>query len=213
MSCQQIGTRLDEWVDGTLSAAERREMERHLADCADCRRAEAELRELLERVASLPRSIEPAHDLWPGILDGITRQRVARPDFGGRSLRSWAPLLAAAALLLVIASSGLTMLFLNRAPDAPAAEGIRTVAWREFQAAEREYERVTDELLAVLDTRRNELSPETIEIVETNLELIDQAIRESRAALERDPSNAGLAATLSDIYRKRVDFLRAITRL
>lgn len=211
MNCDTARSLMSEWIDDELPERRRREVESHLAECTDCRDAEAELRELLARVAALPRAVEPARDLWPGILGGIESQKVVRPRFGNhRGL--W---LAAAALLLVIASSGLTAVWMRSAVvlEGDPSAAVNTVAWEQFRAAETEYDRVTDELLAALDGRRDELAPETIEIVESNLALIDEAIREARTALERDPANAGLATTLTDIYRKRVDFLQAMNRL
>jgi len=176
-------------------------------------------RELRERIESLPRSIEPPHDLWPTIRERIAAPKVVRPDFGhGRGhWRRWGTL-AAAAMALVIFSSGLTAWILRSAPADPApataaGQGAVTVAWEQFQAAETEYQKVTDELLRTLDARRNQLAPETVEIVETNLRLIDEAITEARAALERDPSNAALATQLTDIYRRRVGFLQQMSRL
>lgn len=213
MNCQEVHEHLDDWVDGTLAEPIRLATERHLADCADCRRDEAELRDLLARAAALPRSIQPPHDLWPGILGGIERGKVVRGRFGvSPATRRWL-LPAAAGLVLVLASSGLTALFLG-GPTAPGARrAAATVAWQEFAAAESEYQRVTDELLGALEARSDELAPETVETVMTNLALIDGAIREAREALERDPANAGLANKLTDIYRKRVDFLQAMNRL
>ncbi len=177
---------------------------------------------------ALPRSIEPEHDLWPAIAARIQERKLLRPSFAERAdkpastfdWRRWG-LLAAAAMLLMTVSSGITAYLINgaTAPTGPAeipgadnagASSLSTVAWDEFQQAEREYERITDELLAALSEG---LAPETVEIVETNLRLIDQAIQEARAALERDPSNAGLAFKLNDIYRKRVTFLREMSRL
>ena len=88
-----------------------------------------------------------------------------------------------------------------------------TIAWQEFETAESAYQKVTDDLLRSLDTRRDQLAPETVQIVEDNLSLIDEAINEARAALERDPSNAALATRLTDIYRRRVGFLQEMSRL
>ena len=73
------------------------------------------LRELLDAVAALPRSVEPDRDAWPAIRDRIDAQRV-RPmaPAGGlveRRARR-APWLVAAAALVVV-SSGVTLLVLK----------------------------------------------------------------------------------------------------
>src|SRR5258708_33993126 len=69
-----------EYLDGTLSGAERLDCERHLADCAGCT---ATLDEL-QRVGARAQALEdraPRADLWMGIA---ARIGVARP--GGASL-------------------------------------------------------------------------------------------------------------------------------
>lgn len=217
MNCNDVRERLYELVDGSLPASDAHRIEAHLEHCDSCRAERDELGDLLERSAALSRTIQPRHDLWPGILDGMAGGRVVRPRFGGGAAPGaprWG-LLAAAALALVVLSSGLTAVLLHG--GAPVEPGPRvqagTVAWREFTAAEREYRQIGDELLRALQERRGSLSEETIRVVESNLALIDAAIRKTRAALERDPANAGLANTLTDVYRKRVDFLRAMNRL
>ena len=58
--------RLSDFMDGGLSAAERAEMEDHLAQCGACRRVLEELREVKHRAAELG-PVEPSRDLWAGI--------------------------------------------------------------------------------------------------------------------------------------------------
>ena len=61
-----------------------------------------EFRELLERAARLPKSIEPPRDLWPGIETRIAGKRPGKGETG----REWVPWvlipLAAAAILAVV---------------------------------------------------------------------------------------------------------------
>ena len=183
--------------------------------------------DMKNRIDALARDIQPERDLWRGIASAISDSKIVRPDFvtGGREPAAaavvnwrWAGI-AAAAMLLVAFSSGITA-YLVRAPVAPA-DGIiepgltefETVAWEGFLEAERSYQSVTDDLLASLEAQRDELAPETIEIVESNLRLIDEAIAEARAALERDPANRRLVGKLTDMYRTRVNFLEGMSRL
>lgn len=181
-------------------------------------------RQLQERLEALPRSIEPQRDLWPAIQARIETGKIERgkvvtgPFESGRPRRPWLHrhgLLAAAASLLVVVSSATTAWWLSTdsTPSAVSAAATAPAGWSEFIDAERAYQTVTDDLLLTLETRRERLAPETVRVVEENLRLIDQAIREARAALERDPANAGLATKVTDIYRRRVDFLKQINRL
>ena len=152
----------------------------------------------------------PSTDLWPGIAASIEKRKVVRPRFAARrsgdgirerALVNWrrGGSIAAAAMLLVAVSSGITA-YLVRTPRplddsagtmAPPQDFI-TAAWDGFQAAERSYQEITDELLQALDEHRSDLSPETIRIVEESLRSIEQAITVARAALERDPANGKL---------------------
>ena len=83
MTCEQVATRLDEYVDGDLDEAAFQEIELHLAGCAECRQQERLLRALIAEAAALPEEIRPARDLWPEMaarLRGAEGARlVARP--------------------------------------------------------------------------------------------------------------------------------------
>ncbi|HJO04539.1 MAG TPA: hypothetical protein QGG47_11250 [Acidobacteriota bacterium] len=222
---------LDDLIDGTLSAEKRSWLERQLESSPTLSTELSQRRELQARAAELRREIAPPSDLWPGIAAGIEKRKVVRPRFGARRSNTEVPgqvgvdwrrlgSFAAAAMLLIAVSSGITA-YLVRAPlssDEQAgtiapSEDFVAVAWEGFQAAERSYQEITDELLQALDEHRSDLSPETIRIVEESLRSIDQAIVVARAALERDPANASLLNQLTDMYRKRVTFLREISRL
>ncbi|HKP75669.1 MAG TPA: zf-HC2 domain-containing protein [Longimicrobiaceae bacterium] len=108
----------------------------------------------------------------------------------------------------------------------PAGNGARTVAAQgataatqpvtalaAFRPAEREYQRAVDELQQVLETRRADLAPETVATLEHNLAIIDAAIADSRAALERDPNSRELTQMLSSTYDAKVRLLRNAVQL
>ncbi len=52
-----------------------------------------------------------------------------------------------------------------------------------------------------------------MELIERNLQIIDNAIRESRAAFSMDPHNRELMETLSANYEKKLQVLRQVSRL
>jgi hypothetical protein len=78
---------------------------------------------------------------------------------------------------------------------------------------ESEYSRDVAQLRAVLTQRRGELDSTTITVLEKNLELIDRAIAESRAALQRDPASEFLADQLARAMTKKVAILRTAALL
>ncbi|MFI5244125.1 MAG: hypothetical protein ACHQQR_02785 [Gemmatimonadales bacterium] len=86
------------------------------------------LRRLLDSVAALPRSIEPERDAWPAIRNRIEAQRVRAiaPHATGTTIARprRIPWIAAASVVLVALSSGVTMLVLRQrpAPEVAAVE-------------------------------------------------------------------------------------------
>jgi glutamate/tyrosine decarboxylase-like PLP-dependent enzyme len=79
--------------------------------------------------------------------------------------------------------------------------------------AEQGYARAADELLAALAERRDSLSPETRASVDRNLAVIDQALKEIREALQKEPGNSELTRMLASTHRKKVDVLRRMVKL
>lgn len=221
---------LGEMIDGGLEEADRSRLMGHLSECADCRDELEAISTLRGEARSLPRGIAPPRDLWPSIAARIGEREETprvidlssrRPSLRGWADRTrWAPL-AAAAVLLVVASSGLTVALMRGPSSAPPvaeggaapAQGRATTAFAAFQPAEAEYESAVTELEAELAARRGSLSPETVEVIEANLAIIDQAIAEARAALEADPSSVALSRYLSGVYRQKVDLLGSAVKM
>ena len=76
-----------------------------------------------------------------------------------------------------------------------------------------EYARDVAQLRAIVSQRRTEFDSTTIAVLEKNLELIDRAIAESRAALQRDPASDFLADQLARAMTKKVAILRTAALL
>ena len=64
----------------------------------------------------------------------------------------------------------------------------------------------------IVGLEAQDLSPETMEIVRRNLEVIDAAIAELQAALERDPGNGELTRMLLATYQRKIDLLEQAAR-
>jgi hypothetical protein len=71
--------------------------------------------------------------------------------------------------------------------------------------------------LALLETAllrgRSSLQPETLEVLDESLRVIDQAMAEARAALETDPASSEAARALNGAYENRVRVLQQVTSL
>jgi anti-sigma factor RsiW len=199
MTCDVVRDLIDRHVRGTLAEDERSLVERHAATCAECREALADARALAAATALLPRSIEPARDLWPGVSTRLAGPK-RRPD------RWRLAIVALAASIALVAGSSAVTLWLVRAHPA-------RVAATTTPAIEAGYVNATENLMRALDAERSHLAPATVATLERNLGVIDAAIAESRAALATDPGNRDLAALLWASYRQKVALLQQATRL
>ena len=194
MMCPDRETELNEYVDGALAPAARLGVERHLAECAGCREAVAELRRLVAQARDLPSGVEPGRDLWGEIATRIRGREEGTGQRWWRERAFWAGVLAAAAAFVI--SLGIYRLT-ARPPD---------------MVVEADYERAAAELSGALAVQRPRLAPETAALVERNLRIIDAAIADSRAALAGDPGNAELRRLFAAAYRQKVELLRWAAR-
>ena len=189
---------LNEYVDGTLAARDRASVEAHLAECAACRDAVAELRHLVAEARGLSPSIEPSRDLWAAI-----ETRIAQRATWNVQRVWWRGALAAAAVLVIV-------LGIYRLLPSSTALYRPGQGWAAVQA---EFDRASDDLSRILAAERGRLQPETVALLERNLAIIDAAIAESRDALARDPANAELRRFFAAAARQKVELLRWATRV
>ena len=212
-----VTERLSDFLDGELEAHEHRAVEQHLAECAECRQVERELRGVLARAAvAIDDDQRPAQDLWPGIAERIGQGRVA-PFVPRRRFSFTLPQLAAAGIALMVLSGGLVWLATSGhtrqdfpavvASDAPMDVAVRTAG------ADAQFEGAVEDLEAILARERARLDPQTVRVLEANLQAIDAAIAQSRAALERDPANAFLNSHLAAARQRKLALLRRATAL
>lgn len=206
MNCADVRERLDGWVEETLGEEERAAVALHLETCEACRAEARGLEVFLAAAADLPREIRPPRDLWAGIDARLDRPEAVAPRAARRrpasGLPRWA--LVAAALALVVVTAAVTSILTRRWDEAmalklhpPGKEEARFLA-------------ASQELLVGLEDQ--ELSPETMAIVRRNLEVIDAAIAELRAALARDPGNGELTRMLLATYQRKIDLLEQAAR-
>jgi len=209
---------LHDAADATAAPMEHAAIEQHLAECATCRSDVDRIRALLGTVAGLPRDIAPPAGLWSGIEGRIRRPRsLDAAPAGARSRRAYV-WLAAAAILLVVASSAITALVLGRTDATVASRSDSTPARDDsgtgapgFRTVRDEYERMDRDLAALLEAQREKLAPETVAKVERNLDIIDQAIGEIRQALAEDPGNKALQQLLKASYGHKAALLRQVS--
>ena len=196
MTCTEIFELVERYHSGNLPRLESEAVEQHLLSCDACRADFRFQRTLKTGIAALPREISPPGGTWEGIQQRISpvRQAAGRPQWWQRR-----GALAAAALLLITLSSAITALLVRR-PDTFTG----TSSFAVTQAA---YERAAEELAETLEYRRKDLSPTALAVIEQNLRIIDEAIRETQAALATDPRNQRVAELLWASWEKKIDLL------
>jgi hypothetical protein len=75
------------------------------------------------------------------------------------------------------------------------------------------YDREIEKLRHIVKTRRAQLDPKTITVLEQSIAVIDSAIAQSRAALAKDPASGFLATQLNHSLEKKVELLRTAAML
>jgi hypothetical protein len=68
-------------------------------------------------------------------------------------------------------------------------------------------------LQAIVSQRKTQLDSSTVAVIERNLQIIDAAIEQSRAALAKDPASMMLSQQLSHALDKKVELLRTAVML
>jgi anti-sigma factor RsiW len=213
---------LQDFQEGLLPPEESEVVRVHLERCSTCRQELEALSALLSEMGDLPREAEPSRDLWPQIEWRIGRETggdrgAEQPGPSERkrlrqiTLPAWQ--LLAASITLTLLSGGSVWIALSGGPrdsapvaTAPVEAGLAQPAG--WETALDEYHGAVSDLEEVLVAGREVLDPETVRILEENLQAIDNAIDEAQAALTQDPGSKVLGRFLAENLRRKIDLLR-----
>ena len=141
------------------------------------------------QLRQLPRELEPATDLWPGIAAGIARPPLRRP-------RRWPAALAVAASMLLAAG-----LYLRASAPAPGPEAPPL----EAKIVSTEARAISDEYQAAL--RQFEGAPVATPLAPSISEL-DRSVTQIQSALVADPNSVFLLEQLRRTYSRRLELTR-----
>jgi hypothetical protein len=211
MTCDRCRSLVDDYVDGVLAADERRDVEAHLAGCEPCRSLSADVAAIRRTARDLERHVPPPR-VWARLSAAIEAERPRRSL--AAALLGWRPLLGAAVVLLL---AGGGAWFVLRSGPATAPRTVATAApdparlqsvENEFKLAEEHYQKGITELEQVMRAEGTALDPQVSAVLQKNLDVIDQAIGESRAALQSQPTSVAAQESLFEAFRNKVALLQ-----
>ena len=203
--------RLSEYLDGELTADDRAALEAHIATCRGCAETLAELRAVVDKAgALLPRP--PDADLWPAIAERIETPPGVLPFLtrSRRRISFTVPQLVAAGLALMVVSGGGVWMLNHggRATEMPRVAAAPETRALPASFADPRYDEAVADLQQTLQDGRAQLDPQTVRILEANLDAIDKAIDQCRQALAGDPANLYLHNHLADARQRKLALLR-----
>lgn len=217
MHCRQYTGAIQELADGTLGPVRRAELQTHLDQCDDCRALAEDLRKIRAAAAALG-PVRPAEHVWLKIAAQLRQDGRVAP--ASTHARRGAGLLAiAAALVLAV---GAAIYFVSRiAPNpapaattaaapggnAPSPVTVQSIA-DDLMTAERHYQSAIVKLEEAAKSDNGVIDPEMAAVLERNLQVIDQAIAESRTALQTEPQSAPARDSLFEALRRKVLLLQ-----
>ncbi|HEX9208505.1 MAG TPA: hypothetical protein VF851_09725 [Steroidobacteraceae bacterium] len=175
------------------------------------------------QLRALPRTLEPARDLWPEIASGLEPHGQA-----SRRRPAWIAQVAAA-LLLVAGSSLLTATLLDRGPAPgrqsvqarePAGQAAKPGGFAPMPAGfgpnvrlDPEYAAARRQLTVMLQARLAALPPSTRAKLETNLGEMQRAAEQINAALAEQPGDPLLEELLLKTYQDELAVLANVNQL
>ncbi len=211
---------LNEYADEALTGAERADVERHVEACSACRSVVDDLR-AIARAARTLTPLEPPPAAWTRIAAQLRREPPAKIPASGtssssaRHLQPWG-WLAAAAVLVIATVVGLRLgpMAPRHAPpaSAPASVSAPSVDAQsvesELRQAEAHYDKAIKGLEQITNAGQGALDPKTAATLQKNLSVIDQAISESRAAVQSQPNSEPAQASLLDNFKMKIGLLQ-----
>ncbi len=236
MFCNQYRDAIQELVDGTLGPVRRAELQTHLDTCEECRALAADLQKIRHAAGTLDHPAPPEH-VWLQIAGRLRQQgRVTESSVPRR--RHHMALLALAAGLIVAVGGSLWLLFPGvfpssvvsgprdpgtQGPTDPRTQGptdpgtqagnargedaVQSIA-DDLRVAEEHYQSAIGKLEEVAKSNDGTIDARTAAVLEKNLQVIDQAIAESRSALRNEPQSEPARDSLFEALRRKVSLLQ-----
>jgi len=217
MSCTNYRDALQELADGTLGPIRRAELQVHLDSCARCRSLASDLVRIKDIAGSLDR-LSPPDVVWLQIAGRLRQEgRLAEEAAPPRtSKRRMAALAIAAAPVIAVGASIVTLLPRGGGANAPqttpqdnaaAQDSVESFA-NEIRLAEQHLQNAIAKLEQAATSDEDVMDPQTAEILKKQLQVMDQAIAESRDALRVEPQSASARDHFFGAMKRKVGVLQ-----
>ncbi|MCK4546386.1 MAG: zf-HC2 domain-containing protein [Candidatus Eisenbacteria sp.] len=212
------------YVDGLLPSEQAEDLQAHLEECRTCRNEVEQLRAIIEEAGSLPRSIEPEHDLWAAVAERTSEVEPFARAGGFRRflglLTAWrgfwpvavpATTVAVLALFIALGTQGPA-----RMPSEPGpAEwpGPDPMAGALIESLEAECEQGYLELAAYTAERDIKRELPVVGLIMENVRIVNRSIAELREAWSANSDSPRIARMLAAAYRTKIALQGRASRL
>ena len=211
MRCVKAQRLISDHIDKLLNGRQTQALEQHLKECTDCKELLDEM-QMITREAKDMKSVLPSENLWSGIKSQIDRNEQKsgnwvseigeffRFSLYSRELAFSVSGLLAGLMLMTLFYYGTP--FIQNDEDIPGQ-----VASNQFKEMDHHYQLAIEALNQAISEQNVELSPELAAVFEKNLEIIDDAIRSFRIAMNEYPEDHEANEYLLICYRKKLELL------
>jgi hypothetical protein len=217
MNCNRSTQDIQELVDGTLGPIRRAELQQHLDECASCRALADDLQRVHDAARSLDR-LQPPDHVWLQIAGRLRQEgRVQDRPVAARSRRAqYAWMGIAAALIVAVGVSLLLVAPRSRVSDqagqpapgnAAAADAVESGV-EDLRQAERLLQSGVAKLREGLGSGEQALPGAVASTLDSNLQILDQAIAESSTALQAEPQSVAARNSLFDALQRKISLLQ-----
>ncbi len=219
-SCAQAREQIHELVDGTLGPIRAAELQQHLDSCPSCRALANDLQRIRDAAGALD-TPRPRDHVWLQIAGRLRQEgRVHdRPEPATATRRSQYMWLGIAAALVLAVGASLFMLAPrggdtsapttastppgNASPGDSVQSGVE-----DLRQAERLLQSGIAKLKEGMGSDEQALPVAAASTLDKNLQILDQAIAESSAALQQEPQNVAARTSLFDALQRKISLLQ-----
>jgi tetratricopeptide (TPR) repeat protein len=217
MRCLKAQKLISEYVDHSLDPKKSLLLEQHLKVCSNCQ----ELLEDFERIVGEAKELKtpsPSAEVWQKIKAGLNVIKQETPSSHPQEKQKRERLNVfvhpfqlrhawAAALVLVVIAVGVIFGLRQWRGKGIQGPGDLRYTFAKLEEAQDHYQKAVKALNEAISSQKASLDPETAEVFQKNLEVIDTSIKACQQVVSRDPNNIEARIYLLAVYRQKVNFL------